>query len=204
MKKVIQLVLLVAIILLGYLLFESILNPIHFQKEKKKRYNATIERLKDIRTAQLAYKSEHGEFVGEFDKLINFLKQDSFSVVKAIGFVPDSLTEAQALQKGLVSRDTIKVSVKDSLFSENYHLDSLSYVPFRDTAKIKLGAGLLKTGSGVEVQVFEAKVHNNVLLEGLDKQLVINLNDEKEKVGKYPGLKVGSLTEATNNAGNWE
>jgi hypothetical protein len=33
---------------------------------------------------------------------------------------------------------------------------------------------------------------------------VTNYCEEREKITGYPGLKVGSLEEATNNAGNWE
>ncbi|HCY00899.1 MAG TPA: hypothetical protein DG754_12240, partial [Bacteroidales bacterium] len=60
------------------------------------------------------------------------------------------------------------------------------------------------TGSGLTIKVFEAKVHNDVLLKGLDRQLVINMNDLRRKLERFPGLQVGSLTEATNNSGNWE
>jgi len=34
--------------------------------------------------------------------------------------------------------------------------------------------------------------------------LIINYKETREKITGYPGLKVGSLEEATNNAGNWE
>ncbi len=204
MKKVLRVLLTIAILILAFALYRSISTPIEFRKEKSKRYNATIEKLKDIRTAQLAYKSEYGKFTGGFDTLINFLKTDSFRVVKAIGFVPDSLTEAQALATNLVSRDTIKISVKDSLFKRRYNIDRLPYVPYTDNKKFKMAAGVIETASGVDVQVFEAKVHNNILLRGLNDQLVINLNDEAEKLEQYPGLKVGDLDEPTNNAGNWE
>jgi hypothetical protein len=30
------------------------------------------------------------------------------------------------------------------------------------------------------------------------------MNDEAKTIGKYPGLKVCSLVEFNNNAGNWE
>jgi len=204
MRTAIQIILTIAIIVLGYLLYESIMNPIRFNQVKDKRWDATIERLKDVRTAQLAYKSEYGTFTGSFDTLIDFVKNDSFSVVKAIGFVPDSLTEMQALELGLVARDTIKVSVLDSLFKRNYHIDSLRYVPYTNGDTFAMASGEITTGSKVEVEVFEAKVHNNVLLEGLDPQLIANFSDERITITGYAGLKVGSLTEATNNAGNWE
>jgi hypothetical protein len=212
MKTAIQVVLLVAIIVLGYLLWESINKPIRFNKEKDRIEKATIQRLKDIRTAQLAFRSENGRFTGDFDSLITFLKTDSFSVVQAIGSVPDSMiellgrkkAELQALKEGLISRDTIRLSVKDSLFTAGYPIDSLRFAPYTKGYQFELGAGTLETTSKVAVRVFEAKVPYDILLAGLDRQLIINYKETREKITGYPGLKVGSLEEATNNAGNWE
>jgi len=209
MRTVIQIILAVAILILGYLLVESIMKPIRFNKVKDKRWNATIERLMNIRTAQLAYKAEYGEFTGSFDTLINFVKTDSFRVVKAIGSLTEDqieagLTERDALNQGIITRDTIKISVLDSLFFKGYSIDSLRYVPYTPGDTFTMGAGEIETGSQVKVEVFEAKVKNDVLLHGLNKQLVTNFNDERIKITGYPGLKVGSLEEATNNAGNWE
>lgn len=212
MKTAIQVVLAVAIIVLGYLLWESIQKPIRFNKEKDRIEMATIQRLKDIRTAQLAFRSEHRRFTGDFDSLIIFVKTDSFTVVQAIGSVPDSMieemgrkkAELQALKEGLISRDTIRLSVKDSLFTANYPIDSLKFAPYTQGYEFELGAGVLKTGSKVTIRVFEAKVHYDILLAGLDRQEIINYKELREKITGYPGLKVGSLEEATNNAGNWE
>ncbi|MFW5656115.1 MAG: hypothetical protein ACOC0C_00750 [Bacteroidota bacterium] len=204
MKTVIQIILAIAIVVLGYLLYESVMTPIRFNKEKDLRYERTINRLRNIRTAQVAYKSQYDKYTGSFDTLISFVKTDSFNVVKAEGVVPDGYTEAQALEEGIISRDTVKVGVADSLFKPNFNVEKLRYVPFTDGKEFEMAAGEIETGSKVTVQVFEAKVPNNVLLHDLDRQLVINFNDEREKITGYPGLKVGSLTEATNNAGNWE
>ncbi len=201
MKTVIQILLSVAVLLLGYLLIDSINQPIRFQQEQRVRYNRTIDRLKDIRAAQLAYRSVYGEFTGSFDTLIDFLRYDSFRVVRAIGFED----EDEDVASEEIIRDTIRVSVKDSLFRGDYPLDSLRYVPFTGgREEFFLGAGEVMTGSGLAVKVFEAHVHNDVLLAGLDRQLVINMNDERIRRDQFPGLRVGSLTETTNNAGNWE
>ena len=163
-------------------------------------------------TAQIAFKSEHEKYTGDFDTLITFLKSGTFTVVKAIGSAPDSLIETIgkieaemiALKQGLIQRDTIQISVIDSLFYKGYPVDSLRYVPFTDGYEFELGAGEIQTGSKVRVRVFEAKVPYDILLAGLDPQLIINYKEEREKITGYPGLKVGSLEEATNNAGNWE
>jgi len=131
-------------------------------------------------------------------------------MVRKIGNITDSMleqgiTERKALQLGLIVRDTIRESVLTSVFGDDYEIDQLKYIPVPDTvAEFQLGATVIATGSGINVPVFEAKAHNNILLRGLDEQLRINLNDQRRVQNKYPGLKVGSLTETNNNAGNWE
>ena len=209
MRAAIKIVLALAIILLGFLLIESIMKPIRFNKERAKREKATISRLEDIRTAQVAFKDKYGRYTGSFDSLINFVKYDSFPVVRAIGSIPDSLylegmTESEAIKLGLIIRDTMFVSVLDSIFTHRYPIDSLRYVPYSDTAQFFLGATEIETGSKVKVKVFEAHVLNDILLHGMDRQLIINYNAERVKITNFPGLRVGSLEESTNNAGNWE
>lgn len=209
MKRLIQILLAIAIVVLAYFIWESIQKPIRFNKEKDKRYAATIAKLKDIRTAQLAYKDEYGKFTGSFDTLINFIQTDSMTVVKAIGSIPDSLlesgwTEEIALKEGLIIRDTNKICIKDTLFRGSYPADKLWKVPFTENESFEMAARTVLTGSNVEVKVFEAKVANNVLLHGLNRQLVINLNERMKNTNNYPGVKVGDIDEPNNNTGNWE
>jgi hypothetical protein len=209
MKTAIQIILTVAILALGYLCVESIQKPVRFKQAHKERKEKVIERLEGIREAQRAYKSVNGDFTGSFDTLINFVKSDSLHLVKMEGRLTDSMleegmTELKALELGIIQRDTIFVSVKDSLFNKNFEADSLRYVPFTNKEKFQMEATTFNTASGVEVPIFEAKVHNNTYLKGLDEQQIINLNDEELAYERYPGLKVGSLTEANNSAGNWE
>jgi hypothetical protein len=209
MRTVIQSTLAIAVLLLAYLLFESIQEPIRFNREVKKRETATIDKLKDIRRAEEIYKSKYGTYTGSFDTLISFVKFDSLPIIRAIGSIPDSLydlgvTEQKAIEMGIIIRDTNYVSVLDSIFPDNYYIDSLRYVPFTDTNQFFLGATELETASKVKVKVFEAHVLNNVLLHGLNQQLIINYNADREKIVGFAGLKVGSLEASTNNAGNWE
>jgi len=210
MRTVIQIVLFIVAVVLAYFISQSIQRPIDFQKAKDARYEATIERLKNIRKAELAFKDVYGRFTGSWDTLINFVTNDSVKNVRKFGELTDSMIEAniserKAIEMGLIIRDTVKESVQDAVFGKNFDPNELKYVPVPDTtAEFHLGATVITTGSGIKVPVFEAKAHNNVVLRGLDRQLVINLNDQDRTNEKYPGLKVGSLTETINNAGNWE
>jgi hypothetical protein len=210
MRTIIQIALLVVAALLTYFIYKGIQRPIDFEKAKNARYEATIERLRDIRKAQLAYRDIYGRFTGSWDTLIDFINYDSVRNVRKIGELTDSmieagLTERRAMQLGLIIRDTIRVSVKEALFDPDYNAAQLRYIPVSDTlAEFQLGQNVVTTGSGIRVPVFEAKAHNNIVLKGLERQFVVNMNEQRRLNERYPGLKVGSLTETVNNAGNWE
>ena len=199
MKAAIHLILIAGICALSYFIYESIKKPLQFNAEQKRRYEATIERLKDIRTAQVAYRAEHRRFTGSFDTLIDFLKSGEFRVVRIIGDLDDSA----AVAAGLISRDTVRIPVLDSLFRRGFAVDSIRFVPFTTGVEFELGSGVVRAGN-VDVPVFEAKVENNILLHGLDPQLLVNFNADRVVKTRFAGLRVGSLTETTNNAGNWE
>ena len=55
----------------------------------------------------------------------------------------------------------------------------------------------------MNVPVFEAKAHYKTYLIGLDPQRIRNEAAQREDVNKYPGMKVGSMTEPSTD-GNWE
>lgn len=210
MKTVLQVSLFIVAVVLAFLIYSSIKKPIDFEKAKKARYEVTVEKLKDIRKAQLAYKEVYGKFTGSWDTLINFVMNESVINVRKVGELNDSMVEAgitekKAIEMGLITRDSVRVSALEAIFGKGYDAKSLRYVPVPgEPTEFHLGATVIITGSGIGVPVFEAKAHNNVILRGLDKQLIINLNDQRRTNEKYPGLAVGSLTETINNAGNWE
>ena len=199
MKTVIHVVLFAIVACLSYFIYASVMEPIEFNKERNARYEKGIERLKNIRTAQNAYKNEYGSYTGDFDSLINFINTGKMRVIRMDADNSDSTDLSKTIIK-----DTIFISIKDSLF-RNIHVDSLRFVPFTNGTKlIEMAASLLETGSTVVIPVFEAKMKNADLLAGLDPQLLINFNYYREETVSFAGLKVGSVDEANNNAGNWE
>lgn len=207
MKRAIQIVLLLAIVALGFLVYRSINEPIEYEKQYNKRTEAVVNRLKLIRDAQVAYKTIHGKYTGSFDTLIDFIKNGQLKMLRMEGSLNDSLlaagmTEKEAIKLGIIKRDTVYIPVKDSI-CKNFNPDSLRRVPFVN-AEFELGATILTSSSNLEIPVFEAKVANKVYLQGLDDQQRINKDNLAKKLQRYPGVKVGSLEEANNNAGNWE
>lgn len=199
MKKIlIQFVLFVVVVGLGYMVYESIMEPVRFNKDKALREKVVIERLKDIRSSQFIFKQLNGSYASNFDTLIEFLKVAEIPVVK---IVPDPSDTTFTL----TINDTVGyIKVADSLFGkrEGFAYTSLKTIPFSGGELFSLEADTIERG-GVKVHVFEANALFNVYLQGLNEQSVINLIAKYEDIEKFPGLKVGSMVEPSTD-GNWE
>jgi hypothetical protein len=207
LKGIFQIGYAVIIIVLAGLMIARIMQPIHFKQERKKREDAAIERLKEIRTVQEAYKDKYGEYIGSFDTLFTFIETDSFEIPKLeiVGeWNQDEITRKQALKQGILKKSIIKKSVKDSLFAPGYDYRQIQYIPYTNEQQFEMASGEVETGSQVKVKVFEAYALYDDLFNGMDRQMVINYKDERYKITEFEGVKVGSLEEANNNAGNWE
>lgn len=218
------------ILFVGYLLVDSVLQPVRFNKEKEAREQVGIERLKDIRTLQDAFKSANGKYVSDIDSLVDFYKNGTIVVRMQIGSKDDSLAMAhtkaiksklygwkaprvnaylytlyQDGDKNLVFSIDNKIPVKDTLFHNrpNFEADSLKTIPFSGGQKVEMEA-IVKKVSGVNVPLFEARMPYKKLLYGMDNQLRINLDADRRNGNKYEGLQVGSISAPNNNAGNWE
>jgi len=211
LKLGINAVLLIVVIVVGVGIYNSIMDPIRFRTAFDERTEVVKTKLLKIRDLQLAYLDEFGYYSTSFDSLVDFAKNGKLTVVKSTGVVPDSIylkskskkeAELQAIKLGIITRDTIKLSVKDSLF-KNFDPDTLMFIPYTKlTQKIQLNAGKMKTVSKSIRPVFELRVHNNSFTEGLDKQQVINLNDAARVNELFPGLILGSMFEVSTS-GSW-
>ena len=83
MKKILTIIVLPAIIIaLGYLIVESIQEPVRFKNDREKRENVAIQILKDIRTLQVAYKGHYGKFTPSMDSLLDFYHNGQIKIVK--------------------------------------------------------------------------------------------------------------------------
>jgi hypothetical protein len=218
------------IVALAFLLYRSISEPVKFNKERDQRLNVGIERLKDIRTLQVTFKDTYGHYAPAMDSLIDFYNNGKITIMQQIGSEDDSVavlhTEAvkktfrnlkgeqmmqklyELYQKGdnnLIIRIPQLTAVKDTLFRNrpDFQVNELRYIPFSegDTVIMK---SIIKQVSGVDVPLFEAQMPYWSILKGMDRQQIVNLVAEREDTGRYPGLMVGSIENANNNAGNWE
>ena len=230
-KIIVEILLALAAVGCVYGIYRSIMKPVNFNKEKARRTEVAVQRLKDIRTLEVAFKGVNNRYTADIDSLINFYNTGKMDIVMQIGSQDDSLAwentkkykndkafkklskaeqDAKFLdlyRKGekLVFSISTPINVKDTLFNgrPDFCIDSLKYIPFSGKQLVETDA-IVKTVSGVQVPLFEARMPWKALLKGMDNQLRINLDAEAKDQNKYEGLQVGSVTMPNNNAGNWE
>ena len=211
MKKglsiVINIILFAIILLLAWQVVKSIQAPIKFNNEQKARETKVVERLIDIRNAEVLYKNANNKYTNSFDSLIVFCQNAEIPIVKIVPD-PTDTTFTRTIN------DTIGfVMVMDSLKAgrENFNINDLKWVPFSQPQQnFELEAGMIKR-SGIDIPVFEARTPYEVYLatpgeafsEKEWNQRRDNAKAEKESINRYAGLKVGSMEEATTD-GNWE
>ncbi|MBP5643668.1 MAG: hypothetical protein J6X10_05515 [Bacteroidales bacterium] len=185
-------------ILLAYLVFDSIRQPVVFADKCREREVQVVQSLKDIRSTQVLFKQTYNRYTADFDSLIEYVKTGTLPVVNMVAD-PNDTTFTKTIN------DTVGyISVYDSLFAkrENFDINSMRTVPFSQDEKFEMEAGYIMRG-GLKVAVFEAKTPYKVYLWDLDQQRVNNRRAEMEDLNKYAGLKVGSMDEPSLS-GNWE
>lgn len=206
MKTIIQIVLWIACIGLGYMIYNSVTGPIKFNEAKVERFGKVIAKLKDIRNSQEAYKSANGKYANDFPSLITFIDTGSYVITQQrdSSFMRYDKTYQIDLQQDTVIVDTLDfVSVKDSLFKNDTRYKDLATVPTAPNGeKFTMKADIIEK-SGYRAPVFEAKVDKSVVLYDQPKDLLTRENAQMS-VEEVNGseIKVGSLTEVSTS-GNW-
>ncbi len=201
LKPFISLILWAVIIFLGFKVYDSIMKPINFNKEKVKRYAKVIDHLKIIRDAELAYGEVTRTFTADKKALINFIDTAKFAKTEVKNIV---VTERRGritvdVEKRVV--DTVGFEPVINSFKDRDYKNMFK-VPGTDK-EFELKTDVIEKVVGVKTSVFQARIPKEVVLHGMDKDLI---NVEKQQLGgiNVPGeyISVGSLTEVNSN-GNW-
>ena len=210
---IINIVLFAVVVFLAIKVVQSIKAPIDFGNEKSMRETQIVQRLKDIRDAEIQFKQANNKYTSNFDTLIDFCKNYEIPIVRMLVDTTDT-AYFNAHSDYRTFADTVDyILVGDSLFGRrtNFNINELSLVPFSDPAPpFEIHDSIIKRG-GISVPVFEVKTPYEVYLNTPGDKFtakewntrVQNVKAEMEQIEKYAGLKVGSLEEASTD-GNWE
>jgi len=206
MKSGIQAFLWLLCIFFSYKIYDSINKPINFNEVKYNRYYDVIDRLKEIRTAQIAYKDVKGIYSNNFDSLINFIDNGIFTLVEKrdSSYLEYDRIYRIDMLKEIVVVDTLGfVSVKDSLFKNNTTYKEMKKVPIQGIDTVfQIDAKIIMIND-YKAPVFEVKVSKNIVLFDQDEDL-LKLENETISIDGVNGSEIvlGSLNEVSTN-GNW-
>ena len=171
-------------------------NSIKFSIDEEARINEAeakvIEKLKMIRSAQIAFQSVNGQFASEWDTLLNFIDSGNIFLIQRR---EETVLLDYGAEETTLYLDTLgSVTVIDSLFSSipNFVASNLINVPGYENVQFEIWASKIEKG-GVEVDVVE--VRN-------PKPFDPNRKESNEANINKP-LRFGSRTSITT-AGNWE
>ena len=180
--------------------------------ELKAKKAQVIDRIKDIRTAQRAFKSKYQRFTGSFDTLANFILQ-RYARTRAQDRRRGRLRGPWHMLKkmGKKNVEKFKIAVIDTIFSpkrlSKQDVEQLRYIPGTDDkAQYIMEAGIITTESKVVIPIVECRAPYKMFLDTVAyRQEIINLiDDEENNFNRYPGVKFGSMEAGNNEAGNWE
>jgi hypothetical protein len=205
-KRALELFLWVLSIFFASQIYSSINGPIKFNQVKNDRYTLVIDRLKDIRTAQIAHKDVNGFYANNFDSLVSFIDKGIFTVIEKrdSSYLEYNRTYRIDMLKEVEIVDTLGfVPVKDSLFGDNESYKMMANVPIEGTdSKFSIKADIIDK-NGYQVPVFEVKVKKDIVLFDQNKDLL----DQENKVISVDGVNgpeiiLGSMSDVSTS-GNW-
>ena len=214
MKKIVQIILVPVILVLGYLIYQIPAKEMEFKEKAKIRIDKNIQKLEDIKQAQIHFKQKYNRYAENADILLTFLLNESIIITKTVGEIPKDLIEEHGYTKAdsIAEVDSIIIRIPDTIsanlvvfdsayLSERnnlYPLDIPNLFQIPETKKqYNIATDELAPYGGQIVQVLEVSSNYKTILKGLDYKNYTHL---------YPPddlLKIGSLTEVSLN-GNWK
>lgn len=195
MRIVINLLLLAAVVLFGYLTYSSIRTPIDFKAELDKRESVIIRKLMKIRTAQELYRDvTNGSYAKDWTQLKDTLTTGKLRFINIVGD-PDDLN----FDPSQLVRDTTYKNAIDTVRALGLNLDSLKYVPYSDGKTFDMDADTM-TFKSTLVNVIEVKTpYKNFMGPFAD----IKYSKYDQRYSPDNVIKFGDMTKPTT-AGSWD
>ena len=195
----IKAVLIVTSVLLTVRIYQSIMQPINFQRIENTRLCEVTEQLESIREAQLAYKSEFGSYCASIDELVGFVDTGFISIIerKDTSFMYyDKIYQKDMNKDSVIIRVLGQESVSTQLFGEGFMAETLRNISGTDSTFTMDASEINK--NGVDVATFEVSAPYKVIFADIAEEYPQAYNKVENDA-----WTIGSLTEPTIS-GNYE
>lgn len=190
LTKILTLVLFVAAIAVGYVLYDSIQTTIEEAKTIERIENSVKNKLELIRSVQEAYQSTYGDYAETWEKLIAYADTGNIYIIQRT----EKITMLDyGAEKSEFIYDTIGVvGVRDSLLSPGFNVAKLPELPHAPGKFFSLYAkDSIRNGVAVDyIEVVDTYPYDRTR------------TDDAEIESRRP-LRFGSRTDITT-AGNWQ
>lgn len=228
-KLILNVVLSLAIVGLGYVLYDELFSPYFFEQSKERKYTAVEDVMDEIVKAQTAYKDAKGVFTGSFDTLVMVLQQDSIMRIRSFGEEGDTvkilsvkearvyfeidptLPKDEALRRISKAVTRYNTQIKESGAGESittYKVEDTSYVPVLSTIDLTLSVDSLRYipySGGEEFEMSAATLTVGLgrvqvpVYEVVAYNKAILKDNDIRYYDPMDGIRLGSLTEASSD-----
>jgi hypothetical protein len=203
LRWIASILLLFLAIFLGVKIYDGIMQPINFNKDKVKRYSKVVANLKIIRDAEVKYYEANGNYTQDKTLLIKFIDSAKLALTVTKTIV-ETVNQGGNITAEVERRviDTIGYEPVLKYFKGRGY-KNMFLVPGLKGTEYELEVGTVEKVQGLIVPTFMAKTPKKALLAGMNESLVkqeLEIMDTDQIKGEY--VSVGSLNEVTT-AGNW-
>ena len=203
LRWIASLVLLALTVFLVFKIYNGIMEPINFNKEKVTKYAKVVKNLKIIRDAEVKHFEVTGTYTKDKAGLIQFI--DSAQLART-----ETTDEIVKVNKGggiIVSvtkkrKDTIGYEPILKYFADRDYKNMFS-VPGVENKEFEIEIGTVEKVQGLIVPTFYVKTEKKDILKGMSRSLVkqeLEANATDQIKGEF--VSVGSLEEVSTG-GNW-
>ena len=203
MNSKVQLGIKVVLILLStyftYRIYNSIMQPIKFQRIERVRICDVTEKLENIREAQLAFKTENGAFCSDINELVAFVDTGVINIIerKDTSFMYyDKVYQKEMNKDSVMLRVLGQEPVAVQLFGDGFDAQTMLRIPGTDSL-FTMNAGKINKNA-VYVATFEVSAPYATVFADVADSYPQAFNKVANEA-----LTIGSLTEPTIS-GNYE
>ena len=203
LRWIASVLLLILAIFLGYKIYQGIMEPIQFAKEKVERYKPVIQKLKIIRDAQMKHYEVTGNYTKDKQGLIQFVDTAQLAITETKTIV-EKVNRGGGIIIDVEKRVTDTIGYEPvAKYFENRDYKTMWQVPGVAGKEFEVEIGTVEKVAGLVVPTFYVKTAKEDILQGLSRSLV---KQEKEAIEadqiKGEFVSVGSLDEVSTG-GNW-
>lgn len=198
-----SILLLVLAVFLGIKIYDGIMEPIQFNKEKVKKYAPVVEKLKIIRDAEVKFFEKYGRYTKNKALIIRFIDSAQLALTET-----KTIVEQENRGGGVIV--DVEKRVTDTIGYEpvlKYFKDrdykNMFKVPGVEGVEFEIEVGQVEKVQGLVVPTFMARTPKKGILDGMNISLVkqeLEAVETDQIKGEY--VSVGSLEEVTTG-GNW-